>query len=96
MAAARPIDILIRLQRITEDLEQGMSQSLVRTELMDMLTMEIVVILGFSSHVRRMLTLLKNPDCGLIDILEEIRIVEEYLQTDEYGFREHPNSWYSF
>lgn len=94
--AERPGDILIRLQRISDGLEQGVSPSLIRNELQDLLTMETVSSFGFGSHVRQMLTLLKNPACGWDEIREEIRIVEEYLQTDEYGFRPHPPSWYSF
>lgn len=93
--AARPIDILIRLQRITHGLEQGMSQSLVRNEMKDLLTNDTAVSFGFSSHVQHTLALLKNPDSGIDDILEEISVMEDYLQTDEYGFCEHPNRWYS-
>lgn len=94
--ACRSMEILARLHRIANGLEYGMSQSLARAELLALMTCEATAFFGLDVHVRQIMTLLDAPDCLMSDILEELRIMEEFLHSDEYGFREHLDEWYSF
>lgn len=94
MAVTRPVDILIRLRKITDGMEQGMSKSVILNEVKGIFAAEAAVNFGCGSHVQRIMNLLDNPSYGWSDIWEEILIVEEFMQTDVYGFREH--SWQIF
>jgi hypothetical protein len=91
MAVTRPVDILIRLRQLTDGLEQGVSQRVLINEMEELFAAEPIAACGYGSHVQRIMNLLNNPAYGWSDILEEIRILEECLQTDEYGFCEHQN-----
>lgn len=95
--ATRTVDILIRLQHVSNALEQGINQPHMMSEIKELFTAaEAAAIDGLDYHVEQIFCLLENPSDELHDMLEEIRIVEEFLQTDEYGFREHQHSWKSF
>lgn len=94
--AGRPVDISIRLQQITAGLEHEVDQSFIICEMQELVASEAAAIFGFRGHIQQILTLLRDPACGLYDILEEIHIVEEFIQADEYGFGEHKNNWPAF
>lgn len=91
MAVIRPVDLLTRLRQITDGIDQGMSQSAMITEMNSLFAPETAVSCDFDNHLRHIVQLMHNPSQGWNDILEEICIMEELLQTDEYGFREHQN-----